>query len=706
MPMDVDETGRHPDPSSARACAHPPDARATAQNGALSASDQSRLDDAVGLGFAVLHVMGGSPSPVYPLRLLPAADSPDHYLLKGLARVVLAWKGGDPAGLARAGFQGVQPLVDLARANGFERSEVAFAYMVARALHLSPDPGLCREAEIRDALIKIGKRLLAAHASNVGKLYAFDRTLGRRGATNTSAAERIVFVRSLSCKVTKAELEAAFASPAPPRSPPPAAPPSAQSAAATPVSQRSISMPVETYEVTLQLAKRVSELEAENGQFKQELDDLHSRVALAESGSLAAEKAAAAERARAERAEAASNKLVDGERRRAQRAVDAADEAVRKAEALRDADVRRLRKELAQVQNAYFEVDARYEAARAAAERERELEARVRELEKQLGARQAQLDSAERKLSLLQEHSIVLQKAAAGAPCAASAAAKQERIAERTLKRTAAELESAKASKLKFQRASVLAGERIEGLKRQVNASKRLRGAETAAKLASLTFEIDVAKQKLDAAARREQTLKFAEGELKRERNLARKAAAAADRAAAARPLAATPQPIDEELDEELERAREQNDALARELSAARAAVKPLKLEVARLKAVAEPTCADIKARRTRRAARPAILRARANPYTDAARSRPRARADRSARAALAQVPPSTSCSSPSTASTACRSTSRAPSSPSSWPRRAASSCRRARSRARRSARCRSAPRRSASSWSAARWAS
>lgn len=101
----------------------------------------------------------------------------------------------------------------------------------------------------------------------------------------------------------------------------------------------------------------MSELEAETHQLKQERDDLQTRVALAESGSLAADKAAAAERARAERAEVASNKLVEGERRRAQRAVDAVNEAARKAEALRDADVRRLQKELRRFQDAFFEAD-------------------------------------------------------------------------------------------------------------------------------------------------------------------------------------------------------------------------------------------------------------------------------------------------------------------------------------------------------------
>ena len=75
--------------------------------------------------------------------------------------------------------------------------------------------------------------------------------LGHHGMTDTSAAKRINFIRSLGCTVTKAELEAAFASPAP-RSPPPAASPSAQSAAATPVSQRSIAMPVAENEVTIQ----------------------------------------------------------------------------------------------------------------------------------------------------------------------------------------------------------------------------------------------------------------------------------------------------------------------------------------------------------------------------------------------------------------------------------------------------------------------
>lgn len=704
--MEVDETARHPDPSSTLACAHPADARATAQNDALPASEQCRADDAFELGKALLHEMGGNSNPTSPLRLPPAADSPDFDLLRGLVRVAVAWHCSDPREIACAGFEDVLRLVDLARENGFMRSELALAYMVARALHLSPDLQLCREVEIRDAAGKIGKRLSKAHANNFNKLKEFDRTLARRGATETSAAERAAYIRSLGCTVTKAELEAAFAL-APPasRSPPPASPPSAQSTAATPVSQRSIAMPVAQYDVTLQLTKRVSELESGNQQLKQICDFWKTRAAVAESVSLAAEKAAAAERARADHAEAASNKLVEGERRRAQRAVDAANEAVRKAEALRDADVRHLNKELRRFQDAFFEVDARHEAARAAAEREGELEARVRDLEKQLGARQAQLDSAERKLSLLQEHTVELQKAADGAVGAASASAMHERIAERKLKRTAAELESAKACKEKLQRASVLADERIKGLTRQVDASKRLRGPETAAKLASLTFEVGVATRKLGDAARREQKLKLAGRELKRERNLAQKASTAAARAAAARPPVATPQTIDECLDEQLESAREQIDASARELRAARAAVKQLTLEVTRLKAIAEPTCADIKARRTRRAARPATspsTRSRVMPD----RAEPPARANRSARAALAQVPPSTSCSSPSTASTTCRSTSHAPSSPSSWPRRAASSCRRACSRARRSARCRSAPRRSASSWSAARWAS
>ena len=132
-PMEVDETGRHPDPSSALACAHPPDARATAQNGVLLASDQSRAHDAAGLGFAVLHEMAGSPNPAYPLRLLPAANSPDYDLLKGITRVALAWRGGDLGGLARAGSTACSALVDPARANGFGRIEISFAYMVAFA---------------------------------------------------------------------------------------------------------------------------------------------------------------------------------------------------------------------------------------------------------------------------------------------------------------------------------------------------------------------------------------------------------------------------------------------------------------------------------------------------------------------------------------------------------------------------------------------
>jgi hypothetical protein len=49
--------------------------------------------------------------------------------------------------------------------------------------------------------------------------------------------------------------------------------------------------------------------------------------------------------------------------------------------------VRRLQKEIALFQNAFFEVDARHEAARAAAARERELDVRVHELGKQFGAR-------------------------------------------------------------------------------------------------------------------------------------------------------------------------------------------------------------------------------------------------------------------------------------------------------------------------------
>jgi hypothetical protein len=54
-----------------------------------------------------------------------------------------------------------------------------------------------------------------------------------------------------------------------------------------------------------------------------------------------------------------------------------------------------------------------------------------------------------------------------------------ERIAARELKRTADKLESAKASKAQLKRASALAGARIDGLARQVHASKRLRGPET-----------------------------------------------------------------------------------------------------------------------------------------------------------------------------------------------------------------------------------
>jgi hypothetical protein len=47
---------------------------------------------------------------------------------------------------------------------------------------------------------------------------------------------------------------------------------------------------------------------------------------------------------------------------------------------------------------------------------------------------------------------------------------------------------------------------------------------------------------------------------------------------------------IDECLDDELERAREQTDASARELSVVRASITQLTLELVRLKAIAKPT--------------------------------------------------------------------------------------------------------------------
>jgi hypothetical protein len=110
-----------------------------------------------------------------------------------------------------------------------------------------------------------------------------------------------------------------------------------------------------------------------------------------------------------------------------------------------------------------------------------------------------------------------------------------------------------------------------------------------------------VANQKLSAAARRERTLQFAGQVMKRERKLAQKASTAAVRAAAVRPpIEKQPPTFDDCLDDELERAREQNDVSARELSAARATIQQLRLELVRLRAIAEPTRADIKARRTR----------------------------------------------------------------------------------------------------------
>jgi hypothetical protein len=106
-------------------------------------------------------------------------------------------------------------------------------------------------------------------------------------------------------------------------------------------------MPVAEYERTFELTKRMSELEAENHKLQQARDGWQTRVAVAESRSLAAETAAADERARAERTEAACKKTVAAEHARAQRAIDAAAEKARKAEAPRLADVRRQQKELA-----------------------------------------------------------------------------------------------------------------------------------------------------------------------------------------------------------------------------------------------------------------------------------------------------------------------------------------------------------------------
>ena len=327
--MDVDDRPSDLDSSSALAQAPPPEARATAQNGSLSPSEQSRAQDGLALGFAVLYELGGEARGAHAIQLPPVADSLDFDLLDGLSRAVAVVWTGARCEADRARFGGDrQILLDHARGQGLTGLNQTLAYVAARAFHLSPDLRLFNNEDVgkRDAQLKIGKRLHTAHASNTLKLQAWDKARRRRQTGDTSDDERITFIRSLGCSVTRAELEVAFAL-APP-APPPASPPSAQSAAATPtatpVSQREIAMNVTEYTVTLEILTRSSQLEAHVLQLKHMYDDARLHRGLAESNALAAETAAVVERERAERIDTTCKKLLADERKKAQRAITGA----------------------------------------------------------------------------------------------------------------------------------------------------------------------------------------------------------------------------------------------------------------------------------------------------------------------------------------------------------------------------------------------
>jgi hypothetical protein len=145
------------------------------------------------------------------------------------------------------------------------------------------------------SLLKIGKRLQKAECRHAESLKTLKSNLKkRRTAPDEVDRQRAAFAAPFVCPVKKDELLAAARdSPAPPASPPS----SAESAAAT----RELSMPLEQYELCLELAKRVSAHEQELDQSKAHVqglvttnDQIVMRAQLAEASETAAAAAAEA----------------------------------------------------------------------------------------------------------------------------------------------------------------------------------------------------------------------------------------------------------------------------------------------------------------------------------------------------------------------------------------------------------------------------